>query len=101
MRHYDPAGARLMLETELDRASRLPKANNWDKARVAMSMAAFDVDRALEIARSIPEKEGTTKAGALRKIGQMVMETPEQRDHADYLHRFRNEMWSYGGPNPR
>lgn len=102
MRVHDPAGARLMLETALEAGARGPgKDTPHDRARIAYAMAAFDLDRALEIARSIPDSSPTDRSWALRRIGSLCLEPPAERERGDYLHRTRNEMWIYGGPVPR
>lgn len=101
MRVMDPAESRLMLESLLGQADKANPDRGLDRESIARAMAALDFNRAVEIAREIPESQAVDRSWALRKVASMCLLSPEKRKRGDYLHRMRGEMWMYGGPAPR
>lgn len=74
----DPAEARLMIEAQLAALARGGK-DGWRVFDLARAMVRVDVDRAIEIARSMPEK-GEYRWDVLRKIAQYLLASEAQRD---------------------
>jgi hypothetical protein len=76
--------------------------SSWVLVDAAEAMAPLDLDRSLEIARSIPKKDDPgRRVHALQRIARIVLETAQERERRDYLHGGRASMWIYGGPMPR
>ena len=70
-RVVDPAESRFMLEAEFARLGE--QEQQWGYEALALAMAPLDIERALEMARSMPNNESGSRFNALRKIGQYAL----------------------------
>ena len=99
--HVDPAQSWLMLETELARCSRGPTSSgSRAPENIAAAMATMDVERALEIAREIPESDVRAKSWAMVKIARYALAPDDLKRRMRELHWTRSSAWIYGGPRP-
>ena len=96
----DPAESRLMLETEF--ASGLQKGDDGGRyswlVPPVLAMAAVDIDRALEMARSIPERDPNARFDAMRKIAQYVLATESVRRTMPFDRWNASDTWMPGTP---
>jgi hypothetical protein len=96
----DPAESRLTLETEF--ASGLQKGDDGGRyfwlVPPVLAMAAVDVDRALEMARSIPERDPNARFDAMRKIAQYVLATESVRRTMPFDRWNASDTWMPGTP---
>ncbi len=93
----DPAECKRILEAELEDDHASPNANNPHSKplRIALAMAAADIDRALEIAKTVP---GDSKFDAQRKIAQYIL-APEGVRRSIYFSRWcASDTWIPGTP---
>jgi hypothetical protein len=94
----NPAEARLRMEVEF--AQRLhgdnPQGRFFSLVPPMLAMSAVDVDRALELARSIPETDPNTRFDAQRKIAQYVLASQEVRRTMPFDRWCASDTWIPG-----
>ncbi|MDQ3815244.1 MAG: carboxypeptidase regulatory-like domain-containing protein, partial [Armatimonadota bacterium] len=89
----DPAESRMLLEQEFVRLMQAIGGSNrsWAAADVALAMAAVDVDRALELARSVPDER--VRFEAQRKIAQYVLASESVRRIVPFNRWGQSDTW--------
>lgn len=92
----EPAASRLMLEAEHTRLWQTGKAAGWGLEGVALAMAAINVDRALEIARSMPGPDTNGRYDTQRKIAQYVVAPAAIRATMPYDRWHASDTWTPG-----
>jgi hypothetical protein len=98
-RIIDPAESRLRLEAAYRQLQEKPDSLNPDRdlMPVALAMAPLDFDRALEIARAIPDGKGT-RFDTRRKLAQFIL-APEDARQTIPLDRWScMDSWRPGAP---
>ncbi len=87
----DPAGSRLMLEAVVLRSVATPD-NKWIFAEAALAMTGLDVNRALELTRSLPDNDYWTY-DTIMKIAEYVLASTEERRRVDYNLWAHSNTW--------
>jgi hypothetical protein len=99
--HYarvDPAESRLLLEQEWVRQmqSRGAGGGDWGPADLPLAMTAVDLERALEMARALPNDNA--RFDVQRKIAQYVVASDEVRRTMPFNRWSASDTWAPGTP---
>ncbi len=94
-----PAESRLLVETDFARSQRpQPSGHYWHLVPPVLAMAAVDIDRALEMARSIPGDDPNARFDAQRKIAQYVLAPESVRRTLAFDRWGASDTWIPGTP---
>ena len=94
---YDAGAARKLIEDEYARLRRIaPQPDAYQMAPLALAMSAIDVDRALDMARALPD--GNARYDTQRKIAQYVLADEQTRRTLSFDRWNASDNWRPGTP---
>ena len=91
-----PAQSRLLLESEYARLRQSATASGWSFGDVVLAMSAVDTNRALEMARQVPDDEGGARFDLQRKIAQYVVAPEPVRRTLPFARWNASDSWTPG-----